>query len=110
MMQPTRVTLANEYSFTLPLKVYDDDGELIDNVSRLFTPSLDLRLRDWAARFNDRYDYESGWPSLAECREAFAEGQELCELVKAEMSETTVSYEFWETRVQGKDRLLEELR
>lgn len=110
MITPTRVTLANEYGFTLPVTAYDDDGELIDNVKALFSPALDSRLRAWAARFNDDYDYESGWPSLVECREAYMEGLELCDLVKEELSGTTVSYEFWETRVQGKGRSLDELR
>ncbi len=110
MIAPTRVTLANEYGFTLPVTAYDDDGELIDNVKALFSPALDSRLRAWAARFNDDYDYEAGWPTLVECREEYTGGLELCDSVKEELSGTTVSFEFWETRVQGKGRSLDELR
>jgi hypothetical protein len=67
-------------------------------------PELPVELanaaRAWAARFNDLFDEEAGWPDRATADSHRSEGGRLSVAVQAALPEHEVTFDYWERRVR----------
>ncbi|QIK62861.1 hypothetical protein G7068_06345 [Leucobacter viscericola] len=78
--------------------------------TEIIPDSIQKQLRAWADVFDENYDEEDGWPNLQICHNQYVEGLRIyAELRQHLGAQATVSYEFWETNVQGQERSLEEI-
>ncbi|WP_053384025.1 hypothetical protein [Leucobacter celer] len=103
----TSITFASDYG-AFPLWCYDSDDEALDFDANLISDELFHRINAWNDIFQTHYDPEQGWSSIERCRQQYRSGSEIFSALKAEVSpDITVSYEFWETAIDGVEYDLE---
>jgi hypothetical protein len=91
--------LMNEYSVEWPF--WHDEG-LAANGTPALPPRIEAAVRDWAAKFNESYSWEHGWPDQATAREHEEQGQRLRSIIEKLLPpEDTVSFDLWETTHRG---------
>lgn len=86
--------LMNDYTVSWPL--WAPDG-LFDDGEPQVPASLANALRDWAAVFNENYDYLRGWPTSIIAIEHQREGQRLHHELQRARPGDTITLEYWET-------------
>lgn len=101
------ITFASDYG-AFPLWCYDSDGDVVDFDERLVTGELLQRINAWNDVFQTQYDPEQGWSSVERCRQQYVSGSEIFSALQEEVApHVSVSYDFWETAVNGTDYDLE---
>ena len=83
----------NDYSLSWPL--WAPDGLCDDGDPEVSGP-LANALRDWAAVFNEKYNYLTGWPSGVIAADHQREGQRLLEELRRARPDDTITLEYWE--------------
>lgn len=87
--------LMNEYGITWPF--WGDVAECERGDPQL-PPRVEQAVLDWAARFNDQYSWESGWPTERAAREHEAQGRRLYDIVSGLLPDgDSLSLDLWET-------------
>ncbi|MGH8010517.1 MAG: hypothetical protein ACREQ3_26280 [Candidatus Binatia bacterium] len=89
-----KIRVFNDYSVRWPL--WGDDGMLEPDALDI-SAQLRVRIEEWAAEFNEMYDFLRGWPSV-EVRELHrAEGVEIANCLREELGQAyEVKLEYWE--------------
>lgn len=85
----------NDYSAAWPFWGSRDIGLCADHDPHL-PAELAAECRAWAARFNENFDPESGWPSPHIAAEHEAQGRRIFEQVRRALPEHEVVFRYWE--------------
>jgi len=93
--EPMHYRLMNEYGVLWPF--WADVGKCGPGQPDL-PPRVEAAVRAWAANFNDRYSWESGWPTEGEAREHASQAQRLVEILAGLLPEVdSIELDLWET-------------